>query len=73
MKFMICTNNKNYELSLELWKVYEIINDDESEKHNLIRIIDESGEDYLYPLNYFMPINLPKPIQEEYAFYKTRC
>ena len=57
--FLICINNDGYEASLEIRKVYESISDKQAEKHEQIRIIDESGEDYLYPINFFAPIRLP--------------
>jgi len=68
--FVICVDNSEYEASLDIWKVYETIKDEKSERHNLIRIIDDSGEDYLYPSNFFKNISLPEPIQEAYLNYK---
>jgi hypothetical protein len=58
-KFMICVDNKGYEASLEIRKLYEMIPDQEAEHHNQVRIIDESGEDYLYPTEFFATIRLP--------------
>jgi hypothetical protein len=57
-KFLLCVDNKEYEASLELRKLYENIPDKEAESHGQVRIIDESGEDYLYPSSYFAPIRL---------------
>ena len=57
-KFLLCVDNKGYEASLELRKLYEAIPDKEAEHHRQVRIIDESGEDYLYPSGYFAPIRL---------------
>ena len=57
-KFLLCVKNKGYEASLELRKLYESITDKEAESHGQVRIIDESGEDYLYPAVYFAPIRL---------------
>jgi hypothetical protein len=57
-KFVLCVENKGYEASLELRKLYESIPDKEAGSHRQIRIIDESGEDYLYPAGYFAPIRL---------------
>jgi hypothetical protein len=57
-KFLLCVNNEGYEASLELRKLYENIQDKEAEHHGQVRIIDESGEDYLYPASYFAPIRL---------------
>jgi len=57
-KFLVCIDNKGYEASLELRKLYEKITDKEAERHNQVRIIDESGEYYLYPSQFFVPIRL---------------
>ncbi len=46
-KFVICLNNKGYEASLEKGKVYQVIRDDQAAEHKQLRVIDESGEDYL--------------------------
>ncbi|MDB9314313.1 hypothetical protein PN462_14460 [Spirulina sp. CS-785/01] len=62
-KFAICINNSNCD-DLELLKVYPILPDSSAEQDNYIRIIDESGEDYLYPQNYFTLINV-SPAEEE--------
>jgi hypothetical protein len=58
-KFLICVNNVGYEASLETRKIYEVISDTEAQKHNQVRIVDESGEDYLYPSSYFAPLRIP--------------
>ena len=63
-EFIICVNNHEYEASLELWKVYRAIRDDHAKKQDLVRVIDESGEDYLFPSDYFVPIALPKAVQD---------
>ena len=60
LQFVICINNKNYPTSLEIRKIYQVIPDTTAIKHQMIRVIDESNEDYLYPSNYFIPIELPK-------------
>ena len=57
-KFLVCVNNDGYEASLELRKLYENMPDKEAERHGQVRIIDESGEDYLYQASYFAPIRL---------------
>ena len=51
-KFLLCIDNEGYKASLEIRKLYETIPDKEAERHNQVRIIDESGEDYLYPASY---------------------
>ena len=62
-KFVICLRNKGYEASLEPLKIYRLLLDRDAEKHKLIRVVDESGEDYLYPASFFKPIELPQPIR----------
>ena len=57
-KFMLCVDNEGYEASLEIRKLYEKIPDKEAERHNQVRIVDESGEDYLYPSIFFAPVRL---------------
>ncbi|MEW6040620.1 MAG: hypothetical protein AB1633_03790 [Elusimicrobiota bacterium] len=63
--FMICVNNRGYEASLEIRKIYEVLSDKIAEKHHQIRVIDESGEDYLYPADYFAPVRLPTETKEK--------
>jgi len=63
--FMICVNNRGYEASLESRKLYEVLTDKTAEKHHQIRVIDESGEDYLYPDNFFAPVRLPNITKEK--------
>jgi hypothetical protein len=63
--FMICVNNRGYEASLEARKLYEVLTDKTAEKHHQIRVIDESGEDYLYPDNFFAPVRLPSITKEK--------
>jgi len=58
-RFAICIDNSNYPASLELHKVYRVIPDEDAQKDGDLRIIDESGEDYLYPPDYFVLIDLP--------------
>ena len=62
-QLVVCVKNEGYEVSLERRKIYVSIADDEAQSHKLIRVIDESGEDYLYPQKMFMPISLPQPVR----------
>ena len=57
--FVVCIRNESYTASLEVRKLYELLPDDEAAKHNQVRIIDESGEDYLYPKSCFAPVEVP--------------
>jgi hypothetical protein len=65
--FAVCVRNDDYEGALELRKIYAILEDPDAEPHDLIRVIDESGEDYLYPRQWFLPIDLPHNIEEAIA------
>jgi hypothetical protein len=60
---VICLKNDGYEVSLERRKIYLAIPDLMAAKHQLLRVIDESGDDYLYPNSCFATIDLPKPIR----------
>lgn len=60
--FAICVNNHGYEVSLEMRKLYEVITDADAEKYHQIRVIDESGEDYLYPAKLFDRVTLPEQV-----------
>ena len=62
-QLVICIRNEDYPASLERRKIYEAIPDLDAEKHNQIRVIDESGEDYLYPSDYFISVTLPEKIK----------
>jgi hypothetical protein len=66
-QFVICINNKDYSASLEIRKVYQVVEDFNAIQHQMIRVIDESGEDYLYPKNYFISIELPKAVEEAFS------
>ncbi len=59
-QFAICIKNEDYPASLQLWKVYRVLPDEKGKRHNMIRVIDESGEDYLFSANYFVPVKLPQ-------------
>ena len=63
-QLVICIENEDYSASLEKRKIYESLPDPVAKKHHQIRVIDESGEDYLYPEEYFIYVNLPKNIEE---------
>jgi len=59
-QFVVCVKNKDYAASLELRKLYRVVPDASAGKLRQIRVIDESGEDYLYPASYFVPLQLPQ-------------
>ncbi len=58
-RFLLCVKNDGFPASLDLRKVYQAIPDSQAETHGMVRIIDESGEDYLYPADFFVAIELP--------------
>jgi hypothetical protein len=62
--FVVCVKNDEYEGALELRKIYEVLEDRDAEPHEMIRIIDESGEDYLYPRDWFVAIELPRSLED---------
>ena len=63
VRFAVCINNKGYEASLELGKLYRVIPDEETGRHGYLRIVDESGEDYGYSADRFFAIDFPKPVE----------
>ena len=65
-QFVICVKNDNYPASLELWKIYRVLPDEKAARRNLIRVIDESGEDYLYSSSYFAAVELPQAVEAAY-------
>lgn len=62
-KLVICLDNSGYEVSLERRKIYVSIPDARAEKLGQLRVIDESGEDYLYPKESFVAVSLPQPVR----------
>ncbi len=59
-QFAICVKNEEYPASLQLGKVYRVLPDERGARHNMVRVIDESGEDYLFSASYFVPVELPQ-------------
>jgi len=59
-QFAVCIRNEGHEASLVLRKIYEVLADTLGERHGMIRVVDEDGEDYLYPRGWFLPIELPE-------------
>lgn len=63
-QLVICVENTGYEASLEKRKLYVKVADDAASKHSQIRVIDESGEDYLFPSKCFVEVSLPKETEK---------
>ena len=66
-KFLLCVKNEGYSASLELRKLYPRIPDKKVEAHNLVRVIDESGEDYVYPAVNFVSVSLSEKVMKAVA------
>ena len=62
--FVVCLNNEGYKASLEVGKLYRFIPDKEAEAEGLLRVVDESGEDYAFDANRFHPVNLPSTVEK---------
>jgi hypothetical protein len=62
-KFVICIDNSDYPVALERRKIYAALPDSDAAKTGLIRVVDESGEGYLYPASCFIDANLSKETQ----------
>ncbi len=58
----VCISNKGYPASLELRKIYRLIPDKAGAKHGLVRVVDEMGEDYLFPEEFFVSLRLPQEL-----------
>ena len=63
-RFAICIQNGEYAGTLELRKVYEVLEDPDAADRNYMRVIDESGEDYLYPCSWFVPVSVPEGVEQ---------
>jgi hypothetical protein len=63
-RFVVCVCNKGQEASLQLRRIYEQLPDPDAEREGFIRVVDEDGEDYLHPANYFVPLDLPKDLEQ---------
>ena len=62
-QFVLCIKNDGCE-DLEIRKIYEVLPDESAAQDDFIRIIDESGEDYLYPSSYFYPVEIAQNVRE---------
>lgn len=66
-RFVVCIDNEGYPEALELRKLYRVLSDSTAAKVNFLRVIDESGEDYLYPKSFFAPVRLTPPVRKVLA------
>jgi len=58
-RFVICIKNEGYQASLEPRKIYRVVADAKAEGKGMLRVVDESGEDYLFPADFFVPVEVP--------------
>ena len=63
-RFAVCVHNEGYEASLERNKIYAIIPDAQAAREGDVRVVDESGEDYLYPADWFVLVEVPAAVEE---------
>jgi hypothetical protein len=61
--FVVCVENTEYPVSLELHKIYRVVADADAARDGDVRIVDESGEDYLYPAEWFVAVALPRRVR----------
>ena len=66
-EYVLCLNNDKYPASLEVRKIYQRNPDSKAESHHQIRVVDESGEDYLYPSDLFIAIEVPQEAARVFA------
>ena len=66
-RFVVCVETGDYVASLERWKVYRVLPDADAERHDQLRVVDESGEDYVYPRAYFAPVELSLDVARRYG------
>jgi hypothetical protein len=65
-RFAICINDGGYVDDLKVRTVYQVLPDESAARSNYIRVVDETGEDYLYPANLFVPIEVPREVEEAF-------
>lgn len=64
IKFAVCVNNAGYPASLELHKIYRLLSDESAEADGDLRVVDESGEDYLYSAERLVVVDLPQAVEK---------
>jgi len=66
-EYVVCLDNAGYRASLQLRRLYRLIPDPAAQKRGLLRVVDESGEEYLFPRKLFAVIELPRPALRRFA------
>ncbi len=70
-RYAVCIDNRGNAAALEVRKIYRLVQDPFAESRGLVRVIDESGEDYLYPRSSFVPIEIPRAAEEAFTRKST--
>ena len=65
-KFVMCIDNKTYPRDLALHKVYKVLSTEKEEQHSWVRVVDETGEDYLYEAYHFVPVQIPESAYQSF-------
>jgi hypothetical protein len=65
--FLVCVDNGGYPASLEPRKIYVQVSDPSATRDGFVRVIDESGEDYLFPSRLFVPISVPEEVERAFS------
>jgi len=63
----VCIENRSHKAALDVRKIYRFTQDSSAAAHGLVRVVDESGEDFLYPARYFVPIELPTAVVRSFG------
>ena len=63
-RYVVCIRNEGYAASLDIRKIYRVVEDREASERGLLRVVDETGEDYLFPGEFFMPIELTEAVRK---------
>lgn len=66
-RYVVCVKNRGNPAALEVRKIYRVLDDTSAASRGLLRVIDESGEDYLYPERYFVPIQVPREVARTFS------
>lgn len=67
-QYALCIDTGDYQVDLERWKIYRVVPDRGAARHHLIRVVDDSGEDYLYPERFFQPVVLPPTLRRLFRY-----
>ena len=71
-RYAVCIDDGAYPVDLERWKIYRVLPDPDAARHRMIRVVDESGEDYLYPERYFTLVTLPPTLRRRFRHSTNR-